>query len=101
MKMTFVDCFITGPSNQIYAFWRARAPPGYATVGDYLTPTLVNLRRFVFSIAFVNLPVTLTVLVQQRQATHKRNHCCEYQLCQSKEARVFHAYLALILIQGW
>nr|XP_016473057.1 PREDICTED: uncharacterized protein LOC107795012 [Nicotiana tabacum] len=30
---------IKSPSNQIYAFWRARAPPGYATVGDYLTPT--------------------------------------------------------------
>ncbi|KAL3499805.1 hypothetical protein ACH5RR_038898 [Cinchona calisaya] len=27
------------PSNdQIYAFWRPRAPPGFATLGDYLTP---------------------------------------------------------------
>ncbi|KAG9142715.1 hypothetical protein Leryth_005471 [Lithospermum erythrorhizon] len=24
--------------DQIYAFWRARAPPGFAVLGDYLTP---------------------------------------------------------------
>ncbi|XP_060207492.1 uncharacterized protein LOC132635217 [Lycium barbarum] len=30
---------IKSPCNQIYAFWRARAPPGYGTIGDYLTPT--------------------------------------------------------------
>ncbi|XP_015084887.1 uncharacterized protein LOC107028368 [Solanum pennellii] len=29
---------IKSPCNQIYAFWRARAPPGYGTIGDYLTP---------------------------------------------------------------
>ncbi|CAN4127752.1 unnamed protein product [Withania somnifera] len=30
---------IKSPCNQIYAFWRARAPAGYGTIGDYLTPT--------------------------------------------------------------
>ncbi|KAF5735104.1 hypothetical protein HS088_TW15G00604 [Tripterygium wilfordii] len=30
---------ITNPfSDQIYAFWRARAPPGFAVLGDYVTP---------------------------------------------------------------
>ncbi|KAK9144775.1 hypothetical protein Sjap_004678 [Stephania japonica] len=26
-------------NNQTYAFWRPRAPPGFAVLGDYLTPT--------------------------------------------------------------
>lgn len=63
--MNNVDCFITGPCNQIYAFWRARAPPGYGTIGDYLTPMLVNFPRFLLSITFTNLPVILIALVQQ------------------------------------
>ncbi|KAK8691037.1 hypothetical protein V6N13_074558 [Hibiscus sabdariffa] len=45
-KEMTVDCSqfdrigtIKNPNNdQIYAFWRARAPVGYAVLGDYLTP---------------------------------------------------------------
>lgn len=29
-------------SDQIYAFWRPHAPPGFAILGDYLTPLSVN-----------------------------------------------------------
>ncbi|XP_048140983.1 uncharacterized protein LOC115736923 isoform X3 [Rhodamnia argentea] len=31
---------VRNPQNsQVYAFWRPRAPPGFAVLGDYLTPT--------------------------------------------------------------
>ena len=33
---------LTDPQNdQIFAFWRPRAPPGFVVLGDYLTPVLV------------------------------------------------------------
>jgi len=29
-------------SDQIFAFWRPHAPPGFAVLGDYLTPLSVK-----------------------------------------------------------
>lgn len=29
-------------SDQVYAFWKPRAPPGFAVLGDYLTPLSVK-----------------------------------------------------------
>ncbi|KAK9698879.1 hypothetical protein RND81_08G137700 [Saponaria officinalis] len=34
-KVAVMEC---PNSDQIYAFWRPRAPPGFAVLGDYLTP---------------------------------------------------------------
>ncbi|KAL9231233.1 hypothetical protein vseg_006486 [Gypsophila vaccaria] len=34
-KVAVMEC---SDSDQIYAFWRPRAPPGFAVLGDYLTP---------------------------------------------------------------
>lgn len=33
-----IGTFKNPSSDQIYAFWRPRAPPGFAILGDYLTP---------------------------------------------------------------
>jgi len=30
-------------SDQTYAFWRPHAPPGFAVLGDYLTPLSVQI----------------------------------------------------------
>jgi vacuolar protein sorting-associated protein 13A/C len=48
-------------TDQIYAFWRPCAPPGYAILGDYLTPLsvepLFNIFIFIFrDHSFSSLP---------------------------------------------
>lgn len=47
----------SGPySDQVYAFWRPHAPPGFAVLGDYLTPLSVsfnNLLHLVIGILFL------------------------------------------------
>lgn len=34
--------FADPDTDQVYAFWRPHAPPGFAVLGDYLTPLLVK-----------------------------------------------------------
>lgn len=35
-------------TDQTYAFWRPHAPPGFAVLGDYLTPLSVKILKFFF-----------------------------------------------------
>nr|GME00011.1 Vacuolar protein sorting-associated protein [Ipomoea batatas] len=44
--------------EQMFVFWRPHAPPGYAILGDYLTPTLVD-----FSHSFLNFLVVLAFML--------------------------------------
>lgn len=50
-----------GPdSDQVYSFWRPNAPPGFAVLGDYVTPSSVisfaeRLLDIIFSVLFLVL----------------------------------------------
>jgi hypothetical protein len=53
--MEFGSLFLGDAKDEVYSFWRPRAPSGYAIFGDYLTPMSVITLKYFFYFSYICL----------------------------------------------